>query len=180
MVNREPTIDGHGFSVALPPAWEGRIYQRATPTTAFTPKNRAAPDSTGTNAARAGDGWLGEQTRAVLHLGNFALPADRGDYGSGAVERMGANNTFVAILEFGQECLGTALYSSIGLPRVSPAQFDPNALQRRITGQSGCQFFFTVQSRPMCLYVVLGSHQNAAALSAQANQVLDRIKVDAK
>ena len=119
MVNREPIIDGHGFSVQLPAAWEGRIYQRATPTTAFTPKNRAA-DSTGTNAARAGDGWLGEQTRAVLHLGNFALPGDRGDYGSGAVERMGADNTFVAILEFGQECLGTALYSSVGLPRVSP------------------------------------------------------------
>jgi hypothetical protein len=178
-MNREPIIDGHGFSVQLPPAWEGRIYQRATPTTAFTPKNRAA-DSTGLNSARAGDGWLGEQTRAVLHLGNFALPADRGDFGSGAVETMDASNTFVALLEFGQECLGTALYSSIGLPRVSPDSFDPNALQRRISGQSGSQFFFTVQSRPMCLYVVLGSHQNAVALSAQANQVLDRIKVDAK
>ena len=176
---REPTIDGHGFSVQLPAAWEGRIYQRATPTTAFTPKNRAA-DSTGTNAARAGDGWLGEQTRAVLHLGNFALPADRGDYGSGAVERMGPGNTFIAILEFGQECLGTALYGSVGLPRVSPEKFDPNALQRRISGQAGCQFFFTAQSRPLCLYVVLGSQQNAVALSAQANQVLDRIKVDAK
>jgi hypothetical protein len=29
------------------------------------------------------------------------------------------------------------------------------------------------------LYVVLGSHQEAAPLAAQVNQVLDRIKVDA-
>jgi hypothetical protein len=115
----------------------------------------------------------------VLHLGNFALPADRGDYGSGAVEIMGAQHTFIAILEFGQECLGTALYSNVGLPRVTPDIFDPNALQRRIAGQAGCQFFFTEQSRPMCLYVVLGSAENVPALSAQVNLVLNGIKVAA-
>ena len=171
----EPTIGGHGFTVSLPTEWEGRIYQRPTPTTAFTPSNRATAASGG--VARAGAGWLGEQTRPVLHLGNFALPAVRGDYGSGAVERMGAGNTFIAIVEFGPECLGTALYSSIGLPRVTPDRFDPNGLQRRIPGQSGLQYFFTEQSRPMCLYVVLGSHQNAAVLSRQVNAVLDRVKV---
>jgi len=172
----EPIIGGHGFSVTLPATWEGRIYQRPTPSAAFSPRNRAAP---GSNLADAGAGWLGEQTRPVLHLGNFALPADRGDYGSGAVETMGPQNTFIAILEFGRECLGTALYASVGLPRVSPEGFDPNALQRRIPGQAGCQFFFTEQSRPMCLYVVLGSGIDAPALSAQVNMVLDRIRVAA-
>ena len=174
----DPTIAGHGFSVQLPTAWEGRIYRRDAPSIAFSPKNRAA-GSTGTAATQAPNGWLGEQTRAVVHLGNFALPAVRGDYGSGAVEKMTAENTFIALLEFGPECLGTALYGSVGLPRVSPDRFDPNGLQRRLPGQAGCQYFFTEQSRPICLYVVLGSHQQAARLSAQVNRVLDRIKVDA-
>ncbi len=168
-----PTLDGHGFSVHLPAAWEGRIYQRPTPTTPFSPQNRAA-------AGAAPDGWLGERTRPVIHLGNFPLPAERGDYGSGAVEVMGPNDTFIAIVEFGPDCLGTALYSLVGLPRVSPDRFDPNGLQRRIPGQSGCQLFFTEQSRPMCLYVVLGSHQNAPALSDQVNTVLDGVTVAAR
>jgi hypothetical protein len=175
-VSAEPTIGGHGFSVTLPATWEGRIYQRPTPTTAFSPQNRAA---TGATRVPAAAGWLGEQTKPVLHLANFALPGNRGDYGSGAVEMMGPQNTFIAILEFGQECLGTALYSGIGLPRVSPDRFDPNGLQRNIDGQAGCQFFFTEQSRPMCLYVVLGSGQLAQVLSPQVNMVLDRVRVAA-
>ena len=173
----EPTLTGHGFSVQLPAAWEGRVYRRSTPVAVFSPQNRASIAAG--EPSPAGRGWLGEQTNAVLHLANFPLPADRGDYGSGAVEAMTARNTFVALLEFGQECLGTALYSSIGLPRVEPRRFDPNGLQRRIPGQSGCQFFFTEASRPMCLYVVLGSHRDVDLLSAQVNRVLDRIKVDA-
>jgi len=177
-VSGDPTIAGHGFSVQLPSAWEGRIYRRPPPTTAFTPKNRAA-GGTGLAATTAPNGWLGEQTRAVVHLGNFALPAVRGDYGSGAVEKMTAENTFMALLEFGPECLGTALYGSVGLPRVSPDKFDPNGLQRRLPGQAGCQYFFTEQNRPMCLYVVLGSYQRVGPLSAQVNRVLDGIKVDA-
>ena len=179
----EPVIGGHGFTVTLPSTWEGRIYQRPTPSAAFTPSNRAAAGAdrggAGSGSAGAGSGWLGERTRPVLHLGNFALPVERGDYGSGAVERMGTGNTFIAIVEFGTECLGTALYGSVGLPRVTPDRFDPNGLQRRIPGQSGFQAFFTEQSRPMCLYVVLGSHRNVAALSKQVNAVLDRIKVTA-
>jgi len=177
-VSSDQAMSGHGFSVQLPPEWEGRIFRRPTPTTAFTPENRVS-GGTGSESDRAADGWLGEQTRPVLHLGNFPLPVDRGDYGSGAVEVMTAGQSFIAILEFGQECLGTALYSAVGVPRVTPDRFDPNALQRRIAGQSGSQYFFTENSRPMCLYVVLGSHQHAVALSAQVNRMLDRIKVDA-
>lgn len=177
-MSSDQTISGHGFTVRLPGEWEGRIFRRPTPTTAFVPENRA-PGGTGTLSERAADGWLGEHTRPVLHVGNFALPVDRGDYGSGAVEVMTAGQSFIAIVEFGPECLGTALYSAVGVPRVTPDQFDPNALQRRIAGQSGSQKFFTENSRPMCLYVVLGSHQNAAPLSAQVNRMLDRIQVDA-
>lgn len=175
----EPTISGHGITVALPAAWEGRIYQRATPTTAFTPQNRA-PGAIGSNAASAGTGWLGEQSRPVLHLANFPLPAERGDYGSGAVETMGAGHLFLSLIEFGPELLGTALYSAAGIPRVTAAAFDPNALQRRISGQAGVQYFFTAASRPMCLYVVVGSQAEVGAMTAAANQVLNRLTVTAR
>jgi hypothetical protein len=172
----DPIVAGHGISVTLPATWEGRIYRRSTPTTAFTPLNRVA-GGTGLNASAAGGGWLGEQTRPVVHLANFPLPADRGDYGSGAVESMGAGDVFLSLIEFGPEFLGTALYSAAGLPRVTVDRFDPNALQRRIPGQAGAQYFFTAASRPMCLYVVLGSARNAAAMTTRANQVLAGITV---
>src|ERR1700710_1620641 len=95
-----PTIAGHGFSVAPPAGWEGRIYRRSQPATADTPAARAS--------AAGATGWLGEQTLPVLHLADFALPAVRGDYGSGAVETMRDNDTFIALLQFGPECLGSA------------------------------------------------------------------------
>ncbi len=170
-----PSISGHGFTVDLPAAWEGRIYRRNVPEIAFSPDSRARVAT----AEGATSGWLGENPGAVVHLANFPLPVDRGDYGSGAVETMGPSDVFLAILEFGQECLGTALYSSLGLPRVRAERFDPNGLQRRIAGQAGVQYFFTVQSRPLCLYVVLGSYRNAVPLAAKANKVLDRMKVNA-
>ena len=95
----------------------------------------AAPEPPARGAGDAGRAGLSaEETRAVVHLADFALPADRGDYGSGAVERMASRNTFVAILEFGPECLGTALYRAQGIPRTDARLFNPNGLQRRIEG----------------------------------------------
>lgn len=168
-------LTGHGFSVTLPAPWEGRIYRRPTPTTAYAPDNSTARTLAGPSDPAAG--WPGDLPRAVVHLGNFPLPADRGDYGSGAVEQMTGADTFISLVEFGPECLGTALYSATGLPRITPDRFDPNGLQRRIEGQAGCQSFFTAQHRPLCLYVVIGSYRDAAARTAQINQVLDGIKV---
>jgi hypothetical protein len=163
----EHRLTGHGIAVALPARWEGRLYRRTVgePSTAL----RAAPPTA--------TGWPGELSHPVLHLANFALPASRGDYGTGAVERMGADNLFVALLEFGPDCLGTALYSPRGVPRVRPGQFNPNGMQRRIAGQAGFQHFFTEANRPFCLYVVIGSHRQAVGLAKQANEVLERIEV---
>jgi hypothetical protein len=160
-------LAGHGLAVALPARWEGRLYRRTVgqPSTTL----RAHPTATG---------WPGELSHPVLHLANFALPASRGDYGTGAVERMGQDNLFVALLEFGPDCLGTALYSPRGLPRLTPGQFNPNGMQRRVAGQAGFQHFFTEGNRPFCLYVVIGSHRQAVRLTSQANEVLERIEVE--
>ena len=170
-------LAGHGFSVELPTAWEGRIFQRDAQEAAFAPNNRLQDTSGAPDAAP--QGWPGETTRAVVHLANFALPAERGDYGSGAVEMMSSADTFVSLVEFGPELLGTPLYSASGIPRTEPRLFNPNGLQRRIEGQAGSQFFFTVNNRPLCLYVVIGSYADAVGLSARVNRVLEKIKVDA-
>lgn len=162
-------LRGHGFTIEPPAGWEARIYRRTAPTELDNARNRAA--------AAGRTGWLGEQTLPVVHLADFPLPASRGDYGSGAVESMRSNNMFLALLEFGPECLGTALYEA-PRPQVTPNRFSPNGLQRILPGQCGAQYFFTEKRRPMCLYVVLGSQTDLARGAARANAVLTGLAVD--
>lgn len=156
-------LTGHGLGVGLPARWEGRIYRRVV-----------TPGQPGKQHAF---GWPGELSHPILHLANFALPAARGDFGTGAVELMGSEHMFVALLEFGADCLGTALYAPVGVPRVRPGQFSPNGMQRRVAGQAGFQHFFTEANRPFCLYVVIGSHRQAVPLAKQVNAVLSQIEV---
>jgi hypothetical protein len=122
-------------------------------------------------------GWPDEQANPVLHLANFALPPSRGDFGTGAVERMGPEHAFIAVLQFGADCLGTALYAPAGFPQLGARDFNPNGLQRRVAGQAGFQHFCTVSGRPLCLYVVLGGHRQAAAMCPEINDVISRIEV---
>ena len=166
----EPTIAGHGFSVSLPTAWEGRIYQRPTPTAAFTPENRAPPArQVAPETARPGrrSGWLGEQTRPVVHLATFALPADRGDYGSGAVETMGAGNMFIAIAGIRPGMPG---HRAVRLHRAAAGHAEIGSTRTGCSagfpGRRAVQSFFTEQSRPMCLYVVLGSASQRGRVDA--------------
>lgn len=149
-----PELSGHGLRVGLPPRWEGRLYRRG-----------------GDDPAQAG------VTNPVLHLGNFALPASRGDFGTGAVERMAAQHVFVALLEYGPDELGSALFAARGLPRLTVADFAANQLQRTLAGQLGCQRFFTYHARAFCLYVVLGSRRHARSLVQQVHEVLSGLDV---
>lgn len=160
-------LSGHGLSVGLLPQWEARIYRR-TIEAENVPRAEVQPNRTG---------WPGELSHPILHLANFPLPAIRGDYGTGAVERMGPGHIFLALLEFGPDCLGTALYAPAGLPRLTSGQFNPNGMQRRVAGQAGYQHFFTEAGRPFCLYVVIGSHRQAVPLTKQVNGILERIEV---
>jgi hypothetical protein len=146
-------LQRQGLATDLPRGWDGRIYQRA------------------------GD-QAGGTTQQILHAGNFALPVERGDYGSGAVEVMRGGDVFVALLEFDREAAGTPLFAREGFPsQVSASSFSPNRLQRALPGQGGCQFFFTSQGRAYCLYVVLGSYANRERLVAQVNRLLASITV---
>lgn len=150
------TIAAHGLRVTLPHRWEARMFLRDALTVA------------------------GESAHPVLHLGNFALPPGRGDFGSGAVEVMQAGHAFVALLEFGASEAGTALFAARGIPRPLRADFAPNALQRRLPGQLGVQRFFTENGRAFCLYVVLGSTRLAAQLVDEVHGVLGNVSVDVR
>lgn len=163
-------LSGLGFTVDLPPRWEGRVYQRPEPTASY-----ASPAA---RQAGAGSlGWQGERPHPVLHLGNFALPAGRGDYGTGAVERMGPSHVFIALLQFGQQERGSALFAPQGMPTPTPADFDPAALQRIVVGQAGYQRFFTLSGHPVCLYVVIGSRERVSPLCREVVATLSRIEV---
>jgi hypothetical protein len=146
-------VAAHGLALDAPTGWDVRIYKRAPD---------AAPMT----------------THPVMHGGNFALPEDRGDYGSGAVEIMGPGHVFFALLEFHPDSAATPVFATRGLALpLLPTEFDPQRMQRNIPGQSGLQRFFEVDGRPFCLYVVLGDHLRRAALAAVATDAVRSLLV---
>ena len=146
-------LSARGLTVDVPRGWDARIYRRGD----------APEDAT---------------THAVLHAANFALPEDRGDYGSNAVERMGSEHVLVALLEFHPDAGATALFANDGFPRrLTPEMFAPGQLQRTLAGQAGTQVFFREGGRAFCLYVVLGAFRNRARLVPRVNDVLSTLEV---
>jgi hypothetical protein len=160
-------LSAHGITTDLPAGWEGRITRRRRPTAV--------------SARAGGPGPVGspeEVPEPVVHLANFALPEDRGDFGSGAVDLMGAEHALVVLFEYGPECAGTALFRRRGMPtRLTPAMFSPSALQRTLPGQAGCQVFFTAGDRAFCCYTVLGKQSAAARMLPQVNSTLAGTKI---
>jgi hypothetical protein len=147
-----------GIEVSVPSGWDAEIYSREAD---FTPQS--------------GDSGV---SRPVVHLGTFPLPQGRGDFGSGAVEIMRADDLLVVLFEYGPESVGTALFSRSGIPRVAAADFAPNNMQRPIAGQSGAQYFFNQSGRAFCLYVVLGAHARRQEFVPEVNQVLAGLRID--
>jgi hypothetical protein len=142
-----------GMSVTPPAGWEATIYRRS-----------ARP---------------GEHTFPVLHASTTRLPATRGDYGSGAVDLLGPNDVFVAVLDFGPSAAGTALFSGLrGVPGLTPDVYGARQLQRTIRGQAGVQRFFTTGGRGFCLYSVIGSMANRIPLTARANLLIGSLRFD--
>jgi hypothetical protein len=146
-----PVLAAHGLRAELPRRWEGRLYLRTEDQ---------------------------HQANPVLHLANFALPPSRGDFGTGAVERMGEQHVFVSLFEYGADEAGRPLFAAHGFPRLTVRDFAANQLQRRLPGQLGCQRFFTDRGRAFCLYVVLGSARHAASLVQEVHEVIARLQVE--
>ncbi|QXC62738.1 hypothetical protein KSP35_08085 [Aquihabitans sp. G128] len=162
-------LQAHGIETDLPPGWEGRIALRKAPGA-----TAAANDSTAARAA----GTLGEVPNPVVHLANFALPEDRGDFGSGAVDLMTEADVMVVLFEYGPEAVGKALFKRKGIPtNLTPNMFSSSALQRTLPGQAGCQVFFTVEDRAFCCYTVLGRQSAANRVLPQANATLAATRI---
>jgi hypothetical protein len=120
----------------------------------------------------------GARESTVLHLASFPLPAGRGTFGSDAVELMNGQDVFMALLEYGPESADSPLFAAQGIPRrLHARQFDRDALQRALPGQSGLQLFFTHRGRAFCLYIVLGSHVDRADILPRVNAVLDTLEI---
>jgi hypothetical protein len=136
-----------GLSVALPPGWDVRIKRHA-----------------GAGSADGGN--------AVLHAATLPLPAERGDFGSGAVELLGPDDAFVALFEYDPGSAGSALFATSGMPEPAAGDFSPTAMQRPGRGRSGAQYFFTVRDRAFCLHVVVGSHGRRAAATGRVRDLL--------
>jgi hypothetical protein len=148
-------LERKGVRMRVPPGWEGRMGQLL-------------------------EGDEGESTFQVIHAATVPLSGPRADYGGGVVERLGSGDVFVALLEFGPEEAGSALFKVVeDIPTLDISMFHRNQLQRRIRGQAGVQHFFTLNGRPFCLYVVLGSIANAPELVVKANELLDGLSVEA-
>ncbi len=161
-------IEAHGIRAELPSGWEGRISRRQPGTTT----GRRGPASTGE--------VLGEDTGPILHMGNFALPEVRGDFGSGAVDLMGNGHLLVVLVEYGSDSVGTALFPAVtSVPRLTGRMFSSQGLQRVQKGQAGAQRFFTLNGRAFCLYAVVGDQREVGTMATTANGVTRTIQVTA-
>lgn len=173
-------VDGFGISVELPSGFEGEVFgiplgpgeTAATGVQTFsTASEELAPSARSTAPAVA------PTAPPVLHVATFPLPAERGDFGNGAVDSMGTEDVFIALCEYGAAAAQTPLYAPEGFPRLTAADFSTTTLHRSFDNHSGCQKFFHVGNRAFCLYVVLGSHNFRTSLVNRANAVIERIEV---
>jgi hypothetical protein len=146
-------LSRQGLEIELPDGWDARIYQREAEVEAVT--------------------------RRALHAANFALPTGLGDYAVDAVERMTTGDVLVVLLEFDPERAGQGLFGNEGLPSgLTASDFSPTAMPRAIPGRTAAQWFFSLNGRALCLYVVLGNHAGRADLMPLVNQVVQTLKIE--
>lgn len=162
-------LSSGGVTVGLPTGWEGEIFNRAP---AGGGRSLQGPD---TEPSASNDE---EVARNVIHVANFALPAERGDFGSGAVELMSTGAVLVILFEHGPESVDAPLFASSGVPVLAAEEFHPQQMQRTLQGQSGRQIFFNAAGRAFCLYVVLGSHRQREVLVPLVNEVLASLDIE--
>ncbi len=141
-----------GITVDLPSGWEARA--RTQPA--------SAPGARG---------------NVLLHAATVPLPAARGDFGSGVVETLRADDVFLSLFEYDPADAHKALFAAHGLPRPAPSDFSTAVLQRTQLGHSGAQFFFQTAGRAFCLHAVLGSHSRRAAGAQRVGALLARTAV---
>lgn len=159
-------LAAHGIALRLPPGWEATI-------------DTDRQDAAAVAAALGRD----EHAPAVLpvaHMATVPLPPTRGDFGSNVVDSLGADDIFVALLEYGAEEASSALFAHEGLPRrLDHRAFSSRQLQRTLPNQSGFQLFFHEGARAFCLYVVLGAGHDAPRHVRRVEEILAGVELEA-
>ena len=125
--------------------------------------------------------WKRERGEPVVHAANFALPAEDGDFGVGAAQKMPRHGVLVVLVEYETALASSALFAISGPPpRLRASDFSGRTLLQALPGQAGVQRFFTTAGgRPFCLYVVIGSAADAANLASQATAILAGLSIAA-
>lgn len=181
-------IAAHGLALDAPVGWDARIRKYDQQAVATMAAHQLAPDDPSSLDARMRRPHATEaktsanaefRVHPVLHAADFALPEERGDFGSGVVEIMQPDQAFIALLEYHPDNAKTALFlSNAGMPRqIDIDAFSPRQLQRTIRGQGGTQFFFVDGGRAFCLYMVLGSMANGGRAIPRLNAALSAIEI---
>ncbi|MFP5321841.1 MAG: hypothetical protein ACLGIC_08325 [Acidimicrobiia bacterium] len=148
-------LDAPGITLDLPPGWEAEVDGGS---------GQPDPDAPRPRTPRT-------------HIANFPLRADRGDYGSFAVEEMPRGGALICLLEEAAPAAGSRLHGLDGVPRLSASDFSPDAMQRPQAGRSGAQAFFHVGDRAFVLYVVIAERLNRAAQVDEVNRVLAGVTI---
>lgn len=147
------TLVAGGLRLEIPPGWEARV-RRQPPSQPGRPGN------------------------VLLHAATVPLPEQRGDFGSGVVERLGPDDAFVAIFEYDGKDASKVLFRAPRIPVPKPSDFSPDVLQRTIGGNTGAQWFFSVSGRPFSMHAVLGSHARRAPGATRVAQLLHGLTVE--
>lgn len=150
-------ISAYGLALDAAPGWDARIRMN---------------DASGIVAGRQ------LRSHPVLHTADFALPDERGDFGSGAVETMQPAQAFVALVEYHPDSARKALFSPLAeRPVLAVDDFSPSQLQRTIRGQVGSQRFFVEAGRAFCLYVVAASMDELPRTVSRVNATVTEIEI---
>ena len=91
---------------------------------------------------------------------------------------VGAGDVLVVLLEFDPDSAGQGLFRNEGLPAgLAATDFSPTAMPRAMPGRTAAQWFFSLDGRAFCLYVVLGSMAARAQVVPRVNAVLPAIRI---
>lgn len=115
-----------------------------------------------------------------LHVANFALRADGGQFGASVTAEMGADHIFASVVEYLVDPSvrpGAGLFADRWRHRLRVGEFARNQLQVTRPGHLGAQRFFTHGGRPFCLYAVIAPvRRRPAQLAGELSAVLRTVR----
>jgi len=146
-------LEGHGISIRLPPAWEGRIFVPDLPSPAVN--------------------------LPVVHATDRALATPRSSFAPELAARAGEEGTLLALVEYEPALAGRGLYApGPPTPPISRDALHPGALQVPNPAQEGRQWFFSAAGRAFCLYLVVGIGRGLDARLTRVNELLASLRIE--